>query len=181
MPDEVLIPWLSSILEILVRTTSSTGLQDAAEPPRKKTRTVIASQDNDLNDDTGASTPSPGDPSVPSEILEAVVDTYFTFCHNQPYSFFHEGSFRHRLSTGSLPEYLILAVLAYGVRYCAHSYFANKSHEISVLYANQSWKSVVKNCFTANKAADLSIVQTVSLLALFDFTGENEHSFLDSR
>ncbi|OAP58763.1 hypothetical protein AYL99_06060 [Fonsecaea erecta] len=171
---------LQSILDLLVKKTSDDTIlhenDTAAERPRKKPRNTVKSSGNDINDDTAASTPLPADPSIPNEILEAVVETYFTYCHNQPYSFFHEGNFRHRLLTDSLPEYLILAVFAYSVRYCAHSYFANNPHEMSVLYANQSWKSVVKNCFTANKAADLSIVQTIALLALFDFTaGQTRH------
>lgn len=182
MSGDMLNRWFRSILELLSKKSSNGTLHenmDTAERPRKKPRTTIASQSADLHDDFAPSTPLPGDPAIPSEVLEAVVDTYFTFCQNQPYSFFHEANFRRRLANGALPEYLILAVFASGVRYCTHPYFANNSHETSVVYANQSWKSVVKNCFTANKCADLSIVQTIALLALFDFTGMCGQPFLD--
>lgn len=109
--------------------------------------------------------------SVPEEVLLAVVDTFFECCHNQPYSFFHEATFRRRLSERSLPSYLILAVLATATRFCLHPFFSGRIFESSVGFADQAWKSVVSNDFKAGSATELATVQTMALLGLFDFTG----------
>ncbi|RGP81367.1 zn 2cys6 transcription factor [Fusarium longipes] len=112
----------------------------------------------------------------PQEAFMAVIDTYFAYCHNQPYSFFHQGNFQRRLSEHSVPRHLVLAVMATAVRFCSDSYFAGRELELSIEYANRSWKLIVSDCFTVGKAAEVSAVQTVALLGLFDFTaGRSRH------
>jgi hypothetical protein len=101
----------------------------------------------------------------------AVIDSYFTYCQNQPYSFFHEQNFRQRLSKQAIPRHLVLAVMATAVRFCSHPYFADRALEMSIEYANRSWKLIVSDCFTVARASEVSAVQTVALLGLFDFTG----------
>ncbi|KAK8006545.1 fungal-specific transcription factor domain-containing protein [Apiospora marii] len=64
-----------------------------------------------------------GDFGLPEEVFMAVVDSYFTYCQNQPYSFFHEQNFRQRLSKQDIPRHLVLAVMATAVRFCSHPYF----------------------------------------------------------
>lgn len=108
---------------------------------------------------------------IPDEVLLAVVDTFFECCHNQPYSFFHEATFRGRLSERSLPSYLILAVMATATRFCLHPYFSGRTFESSVGFADQAWKSIVSNDFKAGSTTELATVQTMALLGLFDFTG----------
>jgi len=103
----------------------------------------------------------------------SVVDAYFMFAQNQPYSFFHEGNFRRRLAQNALPDHLVLAVVASAVRFCHHPLLPADTHEVAVSYANKSWKSVISNCFSTSTAANVSIVQTIALLALFDFTGKS--------
>lgn len=105
----------------------------------------------------------------------AVIDSYFTYCQNQPYSFFHEETFRQRLSEQAIPRHLVLAVMATAVRFCLHPYFSGHALEMSVEYANRSWKLIVSDCFTVGKVAEVSTVQTVALLGLFDFTGTFLH------
>lgn len=112
------------------------------------------------------------DLSIP--VLLSILDAYFQHCHNQPYSFFHEGNFRQRLSDGTLPQHLLLAVLASAVRFSAEPVFEGKTFEAAVAYANRSWKSVVSTCFAASRVTDLQTVQTITLLSIFDFTGEFE-------
>ncbi|KIW23324.1 uncharacterized protein PV07_11532 [Cladophialophora immunda] len=148
------------------------GRPTPSQGPQKRRRISVEPTRYDLNDDTEMNTPVPGEAPIPDEVLSSVVDVYFSFCHNQPYSFFHEGNFRRRLALGTLSEHLILAVVAISVRFSTHPYFASRSHEVAVAYATRSWKSVVSNCFTADNPGDISIVQTIALLALFDFTGE---------
>lgn len=105
----------------------------------------------------------------------AVIDSYFTYCQNQPYSFFHEETFRQRLSEQAIPRHLVLAVMATAVRFCSHPYFSGRALEMSIEYANRSWKLIVSDCFTVGNVAEVSTVQTVALLGLFDFTGTFNH------
>ncbi|KAK1993398.1 hypothetical protein LX36DRAFT_661548 [Colletotrichum falcatum] len=113
---------------------------------------------------------------VPEDVFTAVIDTYFQCFHNQPYSFFHEDNFRQRLGAQIIPKHLVLAVMAVAVRFCPHPYLAGRVHEASVDYANRAWKLIVTDCFTVGKVAEVSTVQTVALLGLFDFTaGRSRH------
>jgi hypothetical protein len=112
-----------------------------------------------------------GDFGPPEDVFMAVIDSYFTYCQNQPYSFFHEQNFRQRLSKQAIPRHLVLAVMATAVRFCSHPYFADRALEMSIEYANRSWKLIVSDCFTVARASEVSAVQTVALLGLFDFTG----------
>ncbi|KAK8093150.1 uncharacterized protein PG998_014551 [Apiospora kogelbergensis] len=111
-----------------------------------------------------------GDFGLPEEVFMAVIDSYFAYCQNQPYSFFHEQNFRQRLSKQAIPKHLVLAVIATAVRFCSHPYFASRELKMSIEYANKSWKLIVSDCFTVGKAAEVSVVQTIALLGLFDFT-----------
>ena len=112
-----------------------------------------------------------GNFGLPEEVFMAVIDSYFAYCQNQPYSFFHEQNFRQRLSKQAIPKHLVLAVMATAVRFCSHPYFAGRELKMSIEYANKSWKLIVSDCFTVGKAAEVSAVQTIALLGLFDFTG----------
>lgn len=116
-----------------------------------------------------SNTTDSGDFGPPEDVFMAVIDSYFTYVQNQPYSFFHEQIFRQRLSKH--PRHLVLAVMATAVRFCSHPYFTGRALETSVEYANRSWKLIVSDCFTVGKEAEVSAVQTVALLGLFDFTG----------
>lgn len=113
-----------------------------------------------------------GDYGAPEDAFMDVIDAYFHYCHNQPYSFFHEDNFRERLSKHMIPKHLVLAVMSHAVRFCSHSYFWGHAHETSVEYANRAWKLIVSDCFTVGRVAEVSTVQTVALLGLFDFTGK---------
>ncbi|CAI7586310.1 unnamed protein product [Penicillium manginii] len=109
--------------------------------------------------------------SIPSPVLLSSIDLYFTYCHQQPYSFFHEENFRQRLMNGLIPDHLLFAVLATAVRFSTNSFFQGRTREATTTYANRSWKAIVHRCFTRNDTADLMTVQTITLLAIFDFTG----------
>ncbi|PCD28562.1 hypothetical protein FGRA07_03701 [Fusarium graminearum] len=112
----------------------------------------------------------------PDDVFMEIIDSYFTYCQNQPYSFFHEDNFRRSLSEEAIPKHLILAMMATAVRFCSNPYFNNRALEMSVEYANRSWKLIVSDCFTVGKEAEVSAVQTVALLGLFDFTaGRSRH------
>ncbi|KIW91028.1 uncharacterized protein Z519_07922 [Cladophialophora bantiana CBS 173.52] len=113
---------------------------------------------------------------LPVSVLESTIDAYFKYCHNQPYSFFHEANFRQKYSDGTVPDHLLFAILANAVRFSTESFFGDKIFDFAVAFANQSWKSIVSTCFAANQSADLHTVQTVTLLSIFDFTaGRSRH------
>ncbi|CAH0025695.1 unnamed protein product, partial [Clonostachys rhizophaga] len=52
---------------------------------------------------------------TPEDVFKA-----FSYFQNQPYSFFHDDTFRQRLSEQAIPRHLVLAVMATAVRFCSH-------------------------------------------------------------
>jgi hypothetical protein len=100
-----------------------------------------------------------------------MADVYFTSCHNQPYCFFLESSFRQRLSDGTLPDYLLMAFVATAVRYSSHAYFENRQSEARETYARMAWHVILKQVFSSEQGLDLQAVQATNLLAVIDFTG----------
>jgi hypothetical protein len=108
-------------------------------------------------------------PPLPVQL--AAADVYFLHCHNQPYSYFQEGTFRRKLTEGSLPEYLILAFLATALRFSADPYFQNMQAAAADTYATTAWKSIASLHLTEEDGMDLQIVQAANLLAIIDFTG----------
>ncbi|KAH0844014.1 hypothetical protein FOPE_08656 [Fonsecaea pedrosoi] len=113
---------------------------------------------------------------APLPVLLETVDIYFTFCHNQPYSFFHEGNFRDRLSRGEIPDHLLFAVFSNAIRFSGNSFFEHTKEQAATTHANRSWNLIVETCFAANQKADIRTVQTITLLAIFDFTaGPSRH------
>ncbi|TXC03701.1 hypothetical protein FocTR4_00000065 [Fusarium oxysporum f. sp. cubense] len=142
------------------RTESSSSPRTGLETAEQGTTFQPSRQNDAAIEDFG----------TPEDVLMAVIDSYFSYCQNQPYSFFHEESFRRCLSQHAIPRHLVLAVMATAVRFCSHPYFSGRALEMSVEYANRSWKLIVSDCFTVGKVAEVSTVQTVALLGLFDFT-----------
>lgn len=104
------------------------------------------------------------------DVIMVLVDTFFHFCHNQPYSFFHEGTFRQHLAERNLPTHLLLAVMASAVRFCTHPQFFDCSKETSVAYADRAWRLILSDGLTGGRVAEVSNVQSIALLGLFDFT-----------
>ncbi|KAI8182361.1 hypothetical protein K4K51_001001 [Colletotrichum sp. SAR 10_75] len=144
----------------------STNGTDAPNLASNQGQSVVAEQE----------APAPMDVGVPEDVVAAAVDAYFFYCHNQPYSFFHEAHFRRRLSERTVPTHLLLTIVATAGRFCSHPYFTGRVHEASVDCANRAWKLIVSDCFTEGTGTEISAVQTVALLSLFDFTGqEAEH------
>ncbi|PVH69713.1 hypothetical protein DL98DRAFT_623521, partial [Cadophora sp. DSE1049] len=111
----------------------------------------------------------------PSEVLNSLIDLYFTRVHNQPYSFFHEDSFRQQLALHSLPEYLLLAVLASAVRFSSDLYFGEAKAEALRLYASESWRQIVSVWFRLESDPDIHICQAVTMLSIIDFTAGRRH------
>ena len=103
--------------------------------------------------------------------MQSVIDTFFTHVHNQPYSFFQEASFRLKLDSNLLPRCLVLAVLASAVRFSTHDFYAEKTQEATEIYARESWLTVLRDHLTVEENMSLSVVQTMNMLAVTDYTG----------
>ena len=101
----------------------------------------------------------------------AAADVYFRYCHNQPYSLFHEASLRSKIVSAEVPQHLLFAFLASAVRYSDDPYYEDKMGAIST-YAMQSWKAMVLPWNGIQSDAGISVVQTILLLAIIDYTGE---------
>ena len=104
------------------------------------------------------------------------MNLYFERAHNQPYSFFHEESFRRHLELKSLPEFLLFAVLASAVRFSSDPYFGEFKSEALRGYASESWKLIVAVCFGPESDPNIFYCQAVTLLSIIDFTGTGHHS-----
>lgn len=146
---------------------------ETLEPLRKRQRTAVEEPTGGVQDLISQHNATLAEETaLPKEVILATIDAYFMFCHTQPYCFFHEANFRMRFAQGSIPKHLMSAVLATAIRFTPHPYFGTRVHEIAVGYANHSWKCVVADSFATSQRPDISLVQTISLLGLFDFTGK---------
>ncbi|KIW81121.1 hypothetical protein Z517_04144 [Fonsecaea pedrosoi CBS 271.37] len=104
----------------------------------------------------------------PISVLENACNTFFQYCHNQPYTFFHEGNFRERLQQGTWPNYLLFAFLASALRYSTDPWFEGKHSDALEEYAAASWRLIVGCGCAVEEGADTAVVQAISLLAVID-------------
>ncbi|KAK0101859.1 hypothetical protein ONS96_005836 [Cadophora gregata f. sp. sojae] len=111
----------------------------------------------------------------PYPVLINLINVYFERAHNQPYSFFHEETFRQRLELKSLPEFLLFAVIASAVRFSSDPYFGESKSEALRAYASESWKLIVAVCFGPESDPDIYYCQAVTLLSIIDFTAGRRH------
>ncbi|KFY72243.1 hypothetical protein V499_07610 [Pseudogymnoascus sp. VKM F-103] len=111
----------------------------------------------------------------PPRVMSSVVDIYFNRVQNQPYSFFHENNFRQRLRDDMLPDHLKFAVLATALRFSDDEYYNGEYLEATAAYARKSWTLLVEHWFAAEIDPDIYICQSVTLLAIIDFTAGRRH------
>ncbi|KAK6381500.1 hypothetical protein LTS17_004558 [Exophiala oligosperma] len=148
--------------QFLNSSSHSSTSQSLSQPPDKDTlvsQGLPSSQYNKL---------------PPLDVILGACDVYFRYCHNQPYSLFHEESFRDKLSSGDIPTHLLYAFLASTIRYTEDPYFSDKVAALAA-YANLSWKSIVMPWNGIQSDGELSIVQTILLLAIIDYTDGRTH------
>ncbi|KAH8806070.1 fungal-specific transcription factor domain-containing protein [Xylogone sp. PMI_703] len=105
----------------------------------------------------------------PASYINAALDDFFRHSHNQPYSFFHEQTFRSRVDQNLIPNHLLLAVLASAAR------FSESESESSRIwagrrFADRCWKLVLR-LLDSDAELDISVVQAAALLAIYDFVG----------
>ncbi|KAF2210006.1 hypothetical protein CERZMDRAFT_113687 [Cercospora zeae-maydis SCOH1-5] len=99
-----------------------------------------------------------------SSTFQSVLDIYFTFCHNQPYSFFHASSLRRKHFEGLLPEYVICAILASSVRFATGLLASTDCQFSAEECVDRAWQLLAPLCFGDLEHADVSVVQAVTLL-----------------
>lgn len=100
----------------------------------------------------------------------SLFNTYFEHCHNQPYSYFDEASFRQKLSHNLIPEYLIFAIYVTALRFFNHHCFEESARETSQLYARRAWQMVTEISMERDASPVIHQVQTLGKLAVHDFT-----------
>jgi hypothetical protein len=107
----------------------------------------------------------------PPPVLATVINDYFSYCHNKPYSLFHEQTFRERLERNEIPEFLLLVLVASGVRYTTHPFFKGDQTIAIEQYSNRSWALVVQRWYAIEEETDLDVVRAMLLHSVVDFTG----------
>ena len=65
---------------------------------------------------------------------------------------------------------MLFALLASTARYALDPHYTNKSEAVAT-FAQKSWKSIVMPWNGIQSDGELSIVQTILLLAIIDYTG----------
>ena len=109
--------------------------------------------------------------TIPDHVLDSTIDLYFLFCHNQPYAFFHEATFREDFDNGLISEFLVLSILTMSIRFSHEPYFQGRQEQLTTEYALRAWNLVLHECFSSEDGLDYHAVQAATLLAIHDFTG----------
>lgn len=115
--------------------------------------------------------------ALPKATLDRLTDNYFRFSHNQPYSFFHEETFRLKVSNGTIPDYLLEAVIVSSLRFSNDPYFdddlffTNKRKFTADAFFLKSWKTLSSRFVDGEDDYIISVVQATTLLAIYEFIG----------
>lgn len=102
---------------------------------------------------------------------ETIINNYFQFFHDQPYSFFNEDYFRQQFRAGLLPTAVQYAVFAIAFRFSIQSNI-NANPGQGQRYADMAWSAAMAQCFGNEEGPDYRMVQALTLLAIYDFTGK---------
>lgn len=116
-------------------------------------------------------------PLPPRDLMLRAINIYFSHCHNQPYCVFHESSFTRQFMEKRVPDHVLFAVLCNCFRFLGTS--DDKQQQISERYAETAWSLVKSKCFS-EEDCDISTVQTVTLLSIFDFTGMKPTDYIEN-
>lgn len=114
---------------------------------------------------------------LPKDTVDRLIDDYFRYSHNQPYSFFHEETFRLKVAAGTVPEYLLQAVIVSSLRFSTDQYFGdnifftNKRKVTADFFASNSWRVLSSRYVDGDDDCDVGVVQAITLLAIFEFVG----------
>lgn len=159
-----------ALLESKLSFLGSEAAQDtSASPPTSP-----------LGRELSSSQPYDSSSLPPKSSLATLIDTYFTYCHCQPYSYFHEPTFRQRFEHDALPTSVLLAVAATAYRFTSDSGTQDLSSSQAIkYYADASWTQIFQQSFSYDDEPDVTMVQTISMLAVIDFTaGHPRHGWV---
>ncbi|KAK1253445.1 hypothetical protein MKX07_001522 [Trichoderma sp. CBMAI-0711] len=106
----------------------------------------------------------------PPPVMAHLIDTYFLHVHNQPYSYFHEQSFRERLNYGLVPKCLLFAILASALKFSDSEYFRGSRREATEAYAREAWLALLNDHLTVENNPSLPVAQASNILGVVDFT-----------
>ncbi|KAL6885690.1 fungal-specific transcription factor domain-containing protein [Trichoderma evansii] len=104
------------------------------------------------------------------EVLQSLVDTYFQYCHCQPYCYFQETSFRRRLSENTLPSWLLLAVAAAASGFSENPFYQGRQTEFSDAFAASAWAEIQEKMFREDDFMTVHAVQATNMLSVIDFS-----------
>lgn len=117
-------------------------------------------------------------PLPPQDLMLRGIDMYFSHCDNQPYCIFHENSSTRHFMERGVPDHVLFAVLCNYFRFLGTS--DGKHQRISERYAETAWSLVKSKCFPEEEVCDISAVQTMTLLSIFDFTGMKPTDYIEN-
>lgn len=106
-----------------------------------------------------------------TQTMQDLTDIYFRHCHQQPYTFFNEASFRKSLHDGVLPTYLLWAVAATAVRFSDDIRFLVCQAEAIDTYSKLAWNSILQQSFSDAHDLNIRTVQAANMLGTVDFVG----------
>lgn len=123
----------------------------------------------------GQTWPRPKAPQVslpPVHTILFAADVYFRFCHNQPYSCFHEASLRQRIIAGELPTCLSWALLAASRRFSTLPDLQDSTSDDPLALVKLSWESMELPWNGAESDEEaVQVVQTIVLLVNIEHPG----------
>lgn len=102
--------------------------------------------------------------------MDHLIDAYFLHVHNQPYSYFHEQSFRERVNYGLIPKCLLFAILASALKFSDIEYFQGSIREATEAYAREAWLAILHEHLTVENNPTLAVAQASNILGVVDFT-----------
>ncbi|KAL7944960.1 fungal-specific transcription factor domain-containing protein [Trichoderma barbatum] len=104
------------------------------------------------------------------KVLQSIIDTYFQYCHCQPYCYFQESSFRRRLSENTLPSWLLLAVAAAASGFSDNPFYQGRQTEFSDAFAASAWAEIQEKLFREDDFMTVHVVQATNMLSVIDFS-----------
>ncbi|KAI0535040.1 fungal-specific transcription factor domain-containing protein [Xylaria digitata] len=103
--------------------------------------------------------------------IQSAVDTYFRYCHCQPYCYFQEENFRRGLAENTLPPWLLLAVIATAAGFSNDGALQGRHNEASDYFASVAWKDINGRMFQEEDFMTIHTVQAANMLSVIDFAG----------
>lgn len=76
-----------------------------------------------------------------------------------------------------LPQYVFFAIAALTLQFPNDFFASAYSRQLAETYADRAWQLLVPLCFGSPDNISLAMVQAITLLAIYDFTGLSRFLF----